>query len=150
MGVSKIQDEAEAVRWYEEGVTYEEMVRRYVEKYNIQTTPSMWGNFRRRRGLERRIARDDELIPWAVNLEHRHDYPILMLRKEARRRAGMELSPEDEHAVNAWLEGMKRDNVVLHYDGETDKGWFYVEPRAGIDTDIIRVPPTRTGRRAAD
>ncbi len=147
MGARKIQSESEVIRWFEEGVTYEEMVERYRQKYNIETTPSMWGNFRRRRGLERRITRDDELIPWAVKIEHRHDYPILMLRKEARRRAGYALSPEDDHAVDAWIAGMKEANAVLHYEPETKEGWFYVVPRANIDADLIRVPDEPTGRR---
>jgi hypothetical protein len=150
MGARKIQDESEVIRWFEQGVTYEEMVERYREKYNIETTPSMWGNFRRRRGLDRRITRDDELIPWGVKVEHRHDYPILMLRKEARRRAGLPLSEEDEHAVDAWIAGMKEANTVLHYDPDTEDGWFYVRPRPGVDTDLIRVPDKATGKRAAD
>lgn len=150
MGARKIQDETEVVRWFEQGVTYEEMVERYREKYNIETTPSMWGNFRRRRGLDRRITRDDELIPWGVKPEHRHDYPILMLRKEARRRAGLPISAEDQHAIDAWIRGMKESDVVLHYEPETEDGWFYVPPRPGIDTDLIRKPEKITGKRAAD
>lgn len=150
MGASKIQDEQEVIRWFEEGVTYEEMVERYREKYNIETTFSMWGNFRRRRGLQRRITRDDELIPWAVKVEHRHDYPILTLRKEARRRAGLPISEEDEQQIDAWVRGMREGNTVLHYDPDTEQGWFYVTPRDGIDTDLIRKPDVATGKKAAD
>lgn len=150
MGASKIQDEAEVIRWFEDGVTYEEMVQRYRDKYNIETTFSMWGNFRRRRGLQRRITRDDELIPWAVNAEHRHDYPILMLRKEARRRSGAPTTEEEELAIDAWIRNMKASNTVLHYDPDTEEGWFYVPPRPGVDTDIIRKPDYVTGKRAAD
>ena len=150
MGASKIQDEAEVIRWFHEGVTYEEMVERYREKYDIETTFSMWGNFRRRRGLQRRITRDDELIPWAVNAEHRHDYPILMLRKEARRRAGLPTTPDDDLAVEAWKRGMAENDTVLHYEPETDQGWFYVQRRPGIDTDLIRKPEVATGKKAAD
>jgi hypothetical protein len=148
MGRSKIRDEQEVIRWFEEGITYEEMVQRYRDKYGIETTFSMFGNFRRRRGLARRITRDDELIPWAVKVEHRHDYPILMLRKEARRRAGLPLSDEDDSAVDAWIRGMKEDGTVLHYEPETDEGWFYVPPRPGVDVDLIRVPDAITGKRA--
>ena len=150
MGASKIQDEQEVIRWFEAGVTYEEMVRRYQEKYNIETTFSMWGNFRRRRGLKRRITRDDELIPWGVKAEHRHDYPILMLRKEARRRSGLPITVEEDLAVDAWIRGMKESGTVLHYEPETEAGWFYVEPRPGVDVDLIRQPDRATGKRAAD
>ena len=94
--------------------------------------------------------RDKTAIPWAVKREHRHDYAIIMLRREARRRAGMHLSPEDEYALEGWLRGVRRDGVVLHYDPDTAKGWSYEYPRPGIDTDLIRVPEVATSRRSAD
>lgn len=151
MGARKIQDEQEVIRWFEEGRTYEWMVDEYRRKYNIETVPSMWGNFRRRKGLARRINRDDELIPWAVKLEHRYDYPIMMLRQEARRRAGFDLTDEQLHALDAWKRGMERDRTVLHYDPDTERGWFYVPARPGVDTDLIREPERKTTlRRAAD
>ena len=150
MGARKIQDRAELIRWFEAGVTYEEMVERYWTKYNLETTFSMFGNFRRREGLQRRITRDDELIPWAVKVEHRHDYPILMLRKEARRRSGLPVSDEDALAIDAWIRGMKESETVLHYEPDTDQGWFYVPPREGVDVDLIRKPDRTTGKRAAD
>ena len=87
MPARKIVDEGEVIRWFHEGLTYEEMSRRYREKYGIETVPTLWSNFRRRRGLTRRIVRDDDLIPWAVREEHRWAYPLQMLRLEARRRA---------------------------------------------------------------
>lgn len=63
MGRRKIQDESEVIRWFEEGRTYQWMIEEYRRKYDIETVVSMWGNFRRRRGLDRRIVRDDDLIP---------------------------------------------------------------------------------------
>lgn len=140
MGARKIQNENEVIRWFEAGVTYSEMIERYRDKYNIETTRSMWSNIRGRLGLDRRIARDDSLIPWTVKLEHRHLYPITMLRREARRRSGFDLSEEDERALDAWIAGLKEDGVVLHYDPDTEEGWFYVPMRPGIDVDLIRVP----------
>lgn len=144
MTATKIQDEAEVIRWFEEGRTYQWMVEEYRNKYNIETVPSLWGNFRRRKGLARRIARNDELIPWEVKREHRWDYPIMMLRQEARRREGFELTEDYEAQVDGWLAGMERDGTVLHYDPDTEQGWFYVARRPGIDKDIIRVPEKKT------
>jgi hypothetical protein len=146
---SKIQNETEVKRWFEQGRTYAWMVEEYRRKYNIETTISMWGNFRRRHGLERRVAWDDQLIPWVVQLEHRYDYPILMLRKEARRRAGLPLPEGADHEVDAWLRGMEENGTVLHYDPETEQGWFYVPRRADVDKDIIREPDAKTGGTVA-
>lgn len=147
MPAGKIQDEQEVIRWFEEGRTYAWMVEEYRRKYNIETVPSMWGNFRRRRGLDRRIARDDELIPWEVKREHRWDYPILMLRKEARRRSGLPMSEADLDALEAWKRGMDRDGTVVHYEPETEEGWFYVPRRPGVDVDLIRRPERKTTQR---
>lgn len=49
--------------------------------------------------------------------------------------------------LNAWLAGLERDGTVIHYDPDTPEGWWYVPRREGIDTDLIRVPERKTGRR---
>jgi hypothetical protein len=146
MGKRKIQDEQEVIRWFEEGRTYAWMIEEYKRKYNIETVPSMWGNFRRRRGLDRRIVRDDELIPWFVKEEHRWAYPLAMLRAEARRRAGKELTETDASRLNNWLEMLKEENAVVHYDPDTEEGFFYV-PRQEGDDDLIHAPEHKTTPR---
>jgi hypothetical protein len=146
---SKIQNEGEAVRWIEEGKTYTWMVDKYREKYGIETTVSMWGNFRRRKGLDARIVRDDNLIPWAVQKDHRWHYAVQMLRMEARRRAGAEIGEDYERDLDSWLERLKEDNAVVHYDPDTDEGFFYVPRRPGVDKDLIREPGEKSGRRSA-
>lgn len=140
MANTKIQDEAEVKRWMEEGRTYAWMADQYREKYNIDTSPSMWAMTRRRLGIPMRIARDDKLIPWAVKPEHRWDYPVVMLRMVARQRQGFELTEAYQHDVAGWLRGLEEDNTVVHYDPDTDQGWFYVPRREGVDTDLIREP----------
>jgi hypothetical protein len=150
MAASKIVDEQEVIRWFKEGKTYQEMQDLYLKKYNIETVPSMWGNFRRRRGLHRRITRNDELIPWHVKAEHRWAYPVAMLRAEARRRAGFDLNPETQGRLNSWLKTLEDENLVVHYDPDTDDGFFYLHREDG-DDDIIRRPRQKTTlRKAAD
>jgi hypothetical protein len=148
MGAKKIQDEAEVVRWFEEGRTYEWMSAEYQRKYNIEMTQSAWSNFRRRKGLNRRTVRDDNLIPWAVNPEHRHKYPLMMLRSEARRRAGREMKPLDQIQLANWLKYISGLNAVVHYDPDTVEGFFYV-PREASDEDLIRQPERKTTERKA-
>ncbi|MFD7259307.1 hypothetical protein [Streptomyces sp. NPDC059874] len=146
MGKRKIQDESEVIRWFEEGRTYAWMIDEYKRKYGIETVPSMWGNFRRRRGLDRRIVRDDDLIPWFVKEEHRWAYPLAMLRAEARRRAGKELTEADTSRLTSWLEMLAENEAVVHYDEETEEGFFYV-PRHEEDDDIIHRPKKKTTPR---
>lgn len=146
MPASKIQDEQEVIRWFEEGRTYQWMIEEYRRKYNIETVPSMWGNFRRRRGLDRRLERNDELIPWAVEKRHRWAYPLMMLRTEARRRAGLEVAESMQHRLDLWLAKMEVDNTVVYYDPETEEGFHYVARRK-TDTDLIRQPKRKTTTR---
>lgn len=147
MGASKIQDEQEAIRLIESGMTYAEMCQFYLDKYNIETVPSMWGNFRRRKGLQRRIARNDDMIPWEIRQEHRWAWPVTMLRFEARRREGMDLAPRREKQLDSWLKWLNENNAVVHYDPDTEEGFFYVPRREGVDTDLIRVPERKTTQR---
>lgn len=150
MGASKIVNESEVIHWMEEGRTYAWMVEEYKRKYNIETVQSMWGNFRRTRGLPRRIARNDELIPWHVKPEHRWAYPLAMLRVEGRRREGRELRPIDVSRVAAFTKNLHDDGLVVHYDPDTEDGFFYVPKREGIDNDLVRVPRTVTKLKATD
>jgi hypothetical protein len=106
----------------------------------------MWGNFRRRRGLDRRIVRDDELIPWFVKEEHRWAYPLAMLRAEARRRAGKDLTETDQNRLKNWMEMIKEEDAVVHYDPDTEEGFFYV-PRQEGDDDLIHRPKAKTTPR---
>jgi hypothetical protein len=146
MGARKIVDETEVIRWFEQGKTYQWMADEYVRKYNIETQLSMWGNFRRRHGLARRITRNDELIPWFVREEHRWQYPVVMLRVEARLREGKELTDDDANRLANWKRMLEEENAVVHYDPDTEQGFFYV-PREAADTDLIRMPDRKTTRR---
>lgn len=148
MGASKIVNEQEVIRWFEEGRTYQWMSDEYLRRYNLEMSPSAWGNFRARRGLSRRITRDDDLIPWHVKYEHRWDYNLAMLRVEARRRAGHSLRESDASKLESWRRKLDDLNAVVHYDPDTPEGFFYV-PRERGDTDIIRRPKVKTTRRKA-
>ncbi|AKY03637.1 immunity repressor [Streptomyces phage Izzy] len=146
MPARKIQNEQEVLRWFEEGRTYDWMVEEYKRKYNIETVPSLWGNFRRRRGLPRRIVRDDELIPWHIKEEHRWLYPLAMLRVEARKRAGAPVTELEESRLTNWRAMLEEENAVVHYDPDTEEGFFYV-PREPGDDDIIHKPKRKTTPR---
>lgn len=143
MPASKIQDEQEVLRWFADGKTYEEMSRIYLEKYNIETVPSMWGNFRRRHGLTRRIVRDDTLIPWRVKPEHKHAFYVQLLRWEARERAGAPLRDRDRHDLTTFRERLRREKLVVDYD---EAEGFRLVSRLPSDRDIIRRPRVRTVR----
>ena len=138
MPASKIQDEQEVVRWMKEGVTYEEMSRRYIEKYNIQTNPSLWGNFRARRGIPRRIERAADLIPWTLNPEHRHLYVPTMLRWEARAQAGLPVPEVHQARHRNFVAKLRERKVVIEYRPDANPPFIEVPARPG--EDLVRQP----------
>lgn len=148
MPASKIQDEAELIRWFKEGRTYAWMVAEYQRKYGLTVRGSMFSNFRRRRGLDRRIARNDDLIPWHVAEEHRWSYAVMMLRAEARARAGLSVAEDMTHRLERWKKRLRQEGLVVAYD--PTRGFEYVPRRSG-DQDLIRTPTRKTSlRRNAD
>ncbi|WP_091219960.1 hypothetical protein [Geodermatophilus siccatus] len=150
MPARKIVDEQEVIRWFQEGRTYDWMCHEYRRKYGIETRPSLWGNFRRRRGLTRRTVRDDELIPWAVKPEHRGAHALQMLRLEARARAGEPVREGDAARHRNFMRNLADQNAVVEYDPDTPEG-FRIVPRQQGDTDVIRRPVTRlTTKHRAD
>ncbi len=150
MPASKIVDEQEVLRWFAEGKTYQEMCELYRTKYNIETVPSLWGNFRRRRGLEPRIARDVELIPWEhIKDEHRYAYPLAMLRLAAREHAGLPIPEVNQTRYRNWRRMLADNNFVVHYDPNTVDGWFYDERRPEDGDGIIRRPTASAARQGA-
>jgi hypothetical protein len=141
----KIQDETELRRWYEAGVTYEEMAARYLEKYNLEVKPSMFSSWRSRMGLPKRIVRDEDLIPWEVRPEHRYNHNVNMLRIEARRRRGIEISELEASRLEGWKRRLEEDGAVIHYDPDTEKGFHRVARSKG-DHELIHPPKKKTTR----
>jgi len=139
MPASKIQNHTEVARWFREGRTYRWMVDQYREKYHIETTPSMWGNYRRRQAIEPRHARES-MVPWRLRAEHRTNYMAQMLRAEGRRRAGLPNPPATERRLDAFIARLDREGLVVHYDADLPEGFFMVPAREGVDVDLIREP----------
>ncbi len=42
--------------------------------------------------------------------------------------------------LDAWLLKLRETGHVVHYEADTDEGWFYVDRRPGVDLDIVREP----------
>jgi hypothetical protein len=143
MAKTKIVDEAEARKWMEAGKPYSWMQQQYRDKYNIDTSYSMWGNLRRKWGYGLRMQHDDQLIPWKVEPQHRWAYPLAMLRAESRVRRGEELREQDARKLPAFLKKLEDENLVVMYEPRTEEG-FWLVPREPEDTDIIRTPKRKT------
>lgn len=80
-----------------------------------------------------------DVIPWDVRHEHRYAYPLLMLRLEARRRAGETLRDDDERRLSTWLAELHSMNAVVEYVRDSPDG-FSLVPRTADDDELIRRP----------
>lgn len=147
MPTSKIQNHQEVERWFEEGRTYSWMIEEYRKRYNMETTIGMWGNYRKRHGLELRVERTPELVPWRVEEQHRWAYPLQMLRAEGRLRRGQALRPSEAQRLASFKRKLKEMDVVVHYDPSTEEGFFLVPRRDGVDVDMVRQPDRITSKR---
>lgn len=99
--------------------------------------------------------RYEDLVPWRVQPEHDHVYPLMMLRLLARRRAGDTAGVPGVRwrMLDDWLRQLHDKDLVVVYHPDIPEnqasskgGWAYV-PRSPEDDDIIRRP--RGGRYAA-
>lgn len=142
---NKVVDHSEVARWMDEGRPYSWMVEEYRRKYNVATTIAMWSNYRKRHGFPRRLTRSNQLIPWEVRREHRWAYPVAMLRLESRRRRGVEMTEVEAARLSSFMESLDETECVVHYDPETEEGFFLI-PREPHDEDIIRRPARADGR----
>lgn len=137
---SKMQDLEEFRRWHAEGQTYAWMVEEYKRKYNIETSVAMFTNFATRLGLPKRSRKARiSALPWVVKEEH-NIMELTMLRLVARQAEGMSIPVSAGPKLAAWKEFLTEKNWVVHYEPDTDEGFFYVDARPGIDTGFVRVP----------
>ncbi|MFY1688191.1 hypothetical protein [Plantactinospora sp. WMMB782] len=141
MSNQKIPPEAHAdiVRMLRAGETYESIVDWLKKNHGVSVRQHTISEFRKAQRLPARRGTHADLIPWTVRKEHQHLYVPQMLRALGQKRAGKALSEGVAGKLERWLPRVQGDAVV-HYDPDTDQGWFYVPRRPGIDKDVIRVP----------
>jgi hypothetical protein len=147
VAAAKLQNTDEFTRWWNEGKTYDWIVAEYERKYHLVITPSAIGNWRSRLGLPRRQQRNVNLVPWAVKREHRYRHALAMLRAEGRRRSGEVLPDLAAERLARWTAFLAETNAVVHYDPDTEDGFFYVPRRPEVDTDLVREPERNSRER---
>lgn len=136
----KMPSDAILAKWVEEGLDHKQMQQRIKEQFKENVALSSVSGALSRAGLTNRIRYDD-FIPWGrIALEHNHSYQLHHLRIAARLDKGLPVRDGDKRRFEAWRDEMKAKGVVVHYDYDSEQGWFYTPARSGIDTGLIRVP----------
>lgn len=131
----------ELKRMRDRGMSLRQIADHVFDTTGEKVTPAAISASLARAGHALTPQRYEELIPWRVQMRHQKHFYIRMLRLEGRRRAGLELRPEDERRLNDFIEELRDNRAVIHYNPEYGTDGFYAVPaRPGVDTDLIRVP----------
>ena len=129
------------LRWLAEGSTQAEIVDRLADM-GIDATQSGVSMLKMRHAsgekeaLMRTRVRAD-LLPWKLRPEHRQLHAAKMLRAKSRLDRGEEVGRIQRRQLETWLAGLEADQACVHYDPETEQGFWRVPRRPGID-GIIR------------
>lgn len=137
---AKLLPDSKVHRLLRQGLTPRQIADRLLAEDYIDVTPEAISMWRHRRGMTPMVTRHPELIPWILKPQHQDLWPAQMLRLEGRRRAGEELSQRNAGSLQRWKARLEKLGAVVHYDPDTDQGFFNVARRVGVDHDLIRDP----------
>ena len=79
-------------------------------------------------------------IPWLLKPEHRHRHAARMLRTQARLDSGHTVGQSLLPQVTQWRAGLEAEDSVIHYDPDTEEGFWRVPRRGGVDGWWVRDP----------
>ena len=140
----KVIPDSEVDQLLRRGLTDREVAKYLADHHNIFVTDNAITIWRRRRGDALKRGRHNDLLPWTVKTEHAFKYIPKLLRFEARVRNGETLTPADARRLELFKDKLTAANdgrgAVVHYDPDTEQGWWIVEKRPGIDQGLIRDP----------
>lgn len=114
-------------QWLAEGLTHQQMADRVYEQTGRRITRAAITVALMSYGLTSTKPRYKETIPWRVKVEHAKTYPIRMLRLLGKRRAGVELSEEEDRLLDTWIDHLIVENLIVAYDPDDDMGVIYVD-----------------------
>lgn len=88
-----------------------------------------------------RSKTDESGVPWSpIRPEHRSRYLVRMLRAATRQQRGEKNAPILQAQLDNFLKQVEEMDFVIHYDPDTEEGFFRVPRRKGIDKGLIRDP----------
>lgn len=115
-------------QWVEdEHLTHQQIADRVFAQTGWPVSRSSVSAALSRAGISANGPRYREELPWRVKMEHIREYPARMLRLLGRRRAGQDMTDEENRRLDAWLAMLEKDHAVVAYDPESEFGFYYIE-----------------------
>lgn len=122
--------------WLDEGLTHAEIADRIYEETGHKVARSTVSVALHRAGLTEDRPRFKDEIPWRLKGKDLKAYPVRMLRLLGKRRAGMELTGEENKRLDNWLETMRAENAVVAHDPDANPSIFYIDRQPQDPEDI--------------
>lgn len=137
----ELPDDETIRRWkQDEKLTYAEMVDRWYTLTGGRelAQPGAFAMRCSRRGWTK-AAKQTNLIPWVVETRHQHSHWIQMLRYEAMRRRGEEITDSRKRSKLDYFLAERAGKTVIKYEPNSVEGFWDV-PLEWFDVDIVRDP----------
>lgn len=135
----KVPSKTQLRRYLSRGLTQAEIVEAWAEDSGERVSRSAIGMAITRYDLKSSRTRPTypDLLPWKIAPEHNNHIDARMLRFEGRRRAGLSLSEAEQRWLDKWKTEMQEAGAVVHYERDTDEGFFWVPREAEHGDDLI-------------
>lgn len=108
------------------GLTHQQIADHLKETTGVAVSRSTVSAALSRAGVSREGMRYKNELPWRVRAEHLTQYQARMLRLLGRRRAGGDLTDEEDSRLDSWMESLEDNRWVVGYAPESG-GFIYVD-----------------------
>jgi hypothetical protein len=115
----------------EEGLTHAQIAEQVYAETGHKVARSSVSVALSRAGLAAERRRFNHEIPWTLRGKDLRAYPIRMLRLLGHRRAGDDLTAEENRRLDSWLDLMKREKAVVAWDPDCEPSVFYIDAAPG-------------------
>lgn len=125
---ARVPDKNKLAGYLDRKMTQAQIVAAWEDESGMRVSRSAIAMAIERYGLKSANPRPTyhDMLPWRIATEHQMHHDARMLRLESQRRAGKELDERDARHLNAWLEQLADSNAVVHYERDTEEGFFWV------------------------
>jgi hypothetical protein len=136
----KVPNKTQMRRYLSRGLTQQEIVEAWEADSGYRVSRSAIAMAIERYDLKSAHPRPTypDLLPWVIQVEHRNHIDARMLRLEGRRRSGQKLHKQEQRWLDQWKhELFEVRNAVVHYEKDTDEGFFWIPRTAEHGDDLI-------------
>lgn len=148
MPPTRVPNKTQMRQYLERGLTQAQIVDAWEQESGFRVSRSAIAMAIERYDLKSAHPRPryEDLLPWTVAVEHRQHIDARMLRLEGRRRAGQRLSESEARWLQQWKDDLERVGGVVHYERDTDEGFFWI-PREKEHGDELIARPKSPAQR---